>query len=226
LYVAPNFDNTFVSGNSSTGVTSAYLKNLEVPRMGYSIGAVVTRQVHKLLYIQAGFIYESQGYKTRALQDTVLNLYDEFLYSKAFHIAYRYNTFEIPIILQIKLAKAKKIQFNLGIGVAPAFYLSKSEISFYSDHTERHISKAEKDFSMQALLNINVNIPLTNRLSLGVEPDFRYSLTGLKDRVNKGINHHLYNLGISFQLNYRITDKDFYNYYYLHIYRKPEKTNY
>jgi hypothetical protein len=226
LYIAPNFDNASVSGNASNGISSDFLKDIEVPRMGYSLGAVVTRQVHKLLYIQTGFIYESLGYRTRTLQDSVLDLYDEFLYSREYHKAVRYNTFEIPVILQIKLAKSKKIQFNLGVGVAPTFCLNKTEISFFKDHKERKVSKAEKDFGLQALLNINMNVPLTSRLSLGVEPDFRYSLLGLKDAVNKGINHQLYSLGISLQLNYRITDRDFYNYYYLHIYKKPEKPNF
>jgi hypothetical protein len=228
LYVAPNFDSRMISGNADNGVTSAFLKDIEKYRIGYSIGATVTRQVSRKLYIETGFVFESMGYKTNTLQDTVLidYPYTTFVRAEEFHQAVRYNAMEIPVVLRVNLFSSNKAQFNFGFGLAPEFFLNKATLSFFNDHTERDITKAERDVELQGLINFNINIPLTKNLSLGIEPAFRYSILGFKDAVNNGIKRNLFSAGLGFKINYKVTDKWFYDYFYLHIYKKPQKTNF
>jgi hypothetical protein len=226
LYASPDYNYRMISGDGENGVTSDFLNGMEKYRIGYTVGGIVTRQLGKRIYIQTGILYQSKGYKTSSLQDTVLDLYDHYLSSSEYYSVVRYNTIYIPVIMKVKLFRAGSVQFNLGVGVAPDFYINKSTLSVFDDHTERDITKAEKVWDLEGIVNLNINIPLSDKLSLGLEPAFRYNIFGLNDDINKGVKRNMYSAGFGIQLCYKVTDQSFYDYYYTHIYKKPPKTNF
>lgn len=226
FYGAPDYNARMISGDGDNGVTSEFLDGIELTRIGYSLGVNMTRQLGKIVYIQTGIMYQNKGYKTSALQDTVLDLYDNYYSSSEYYRISRYNALYIPVILRLKMFKAGSVQFNVGIGVAPEIYLCKSTLSVFGDHTERDITKAEQIFDVKGIFNLNIDVPLSKNLSLGFEPNFSYDILGLKDQTNVGVKRNMYTAGLGIQLVYRVTDQSLYDYYYKHIYKKPPKSTF
>jgi hypothetical protein len=226
FYGAPDYNARMISGDGTNGVTSAYLNTIELPRIGYTFGINMTRQLGKCIYIQTGIMYQNKGYKTSTLQDTVLDLYDHFYSSSEYYSISRYNALYVPVILRLKMFKAGSVQFNVGIGAAPEIYLAKSTLAVFSDHTERDITKAEQVFDVKGMFNLYIDVPLTKNLSLGFEPNFSYDILGLKDKINVGVKRNMYTAGLGIQLSYKVTDQSLYDYYYKHIYKKPPRTTF
>ncbi len=226
FYGAADYNARMIAGDGENGVTSAFLNSIEKPRIGYTLGINMTRQLGKCIYIQTGILYQNKGYKTSTLQDTVLDLYDHYLSSSDYYSISRYHALYIPVILRIKMFKAGSVQFNVGIGAAPEVYLCKSNLSVFKDHVERDITKAEQAIDVKGIFNLNIDIPLSKNVSLAFEPNFGYNILGLKDEINKGVKRNMYTAGLGIQLTYKVTDQSIYDYYYLHLYKKPPKTTF
>lgn len=227
FYASPDYSYRFCTGNSDRGVSSGDLDNLEIPKLpSYTLGINMTRQLNRILYIQTGIIYQNKGYKTNTQQDTVLDLYDHFLYAKEYTGVTRYHAIDIPVILRIKMFKAGSVQFNAGLGVAPEFYFCKSTLQVFSDHTERDVAPAERFYDLKGIFNLNIDIPLSDNLSLALEPNIGYNILGLEDAFDKGIKRNMYTAGLGIQLSYKVTDQSIYDYYYMHIYKKPAKSTF
>jgi len=226
FYGAADYDYRMCAGTGENGISSAFLNTQEIQRIGYTFGINMTRQVGKIVYIQTGILYQNKGYMTESLQDTVLDLYDHFLTANEYTSISRYNALYIPVILRLKLFKAGSVQFNMGIGAAPEFYLSKATLSVFSDHIERDVTKAEQFFDVKGIFNLNINIPLSDNLSLAFEPNISYNILGLNDEINKGIQRNMYTAGLGIQLSYKVSDQSIYDYYYKNIYKKPVKSSF
>jgi hypothetical protein len=130
------------------------------------------------------------------------------------------------VILRIELAGTSRVQVALGVGAAVRFSLNKSEISFFGTHKERLVSKAERDVNVAGILNLNIKLPLTDKLSFALEPAFRYGILAYHDRIHKGVQRNLWSAGLGLHLCYRVTDKQFYDYYYKHIYKKERRPHF
>ncbi|MEI6766607.1 MAG: outer membrane beta-barrel protein [Bacteroidota bacterium] len=220
IYASPDYCTRIASGSTAESFSSGTFDAIEKPRIGYTAGLLFSRQLSKRLYFQSGLVFESQGYKTKTLNDTVFDLYDKPLYTKDYVRAIRYNTINIPVILKINLFNASKIKFNAGIGVAPVISLGKYEVMTFEDHTERLISKAERDLNIQAIVNFSVYIPFSDEFSVSIEPTLKYTVLPYNDHQYKGISRGLISPGIGIFFAYALPTQAVYDYYYYNIYKK------
>lgn len=220
IYASPDYCSRIASGSTPESFSSVTFDAIENPRTGYTAGILFSRQISNRLYIQSGLVFESQGYKTKTLNDTVYDLYDRPLYTREYSKAIRYSTINIPVILKINLLQAGNIKFNIGLGVAPMISLGKNEILTFDDHKESLASKSERDLNIQAIVNLSVYIPLSESFSLSIEPSFKYTVMPYNDRAYKGISRSLFAPGMGIFLAYKLPTQAIYDYYYYNIYKK------
>ncbi len=207
---------------SNDGISASDMKDINLPRVGYSLGFSVNRPLSKRLSIDFGLAFQSQGYKTGNLMDSVVNYRDSLLFTQEYHSAVRYASINIPVLLKINLFHIKKTTVDLGIGVAPVISLGRRTISYFADHNETVNGKSGPDLDVQALASITVRIPLSEKLSLTLAPTFRYNVMAYKDPNYDGIKRNFLSPGIGIYLTYKLTDNEIYDYYYRHIYKNPK----
>lgn len=225
LIASPDYNIPMLSG-SHDGISADEISGGAQSRIGYSFGVNFTRQVSKRLYIQSGLTYQNKSYRTRSLQDTVLDLYDQYLASYEYYRIVRYHSISIPVILRVRMFNAGKTSFNFGIGAAPEFLLNRNTIDVFSDHKERDAGNAERFYVVKALVNLNIHIPMSDHWTFSLEPYASYSILGLNDKTWNGIKRNYLTAGLGLQFSYSITDQALYDYYYLHIYKKPPRSTF
>jgi hypothetical protein len=222
IFGSPDYNYRMIAGNGENGVTSEMLNSFEEYRVGYSAGLMFTKNIKKWVSMEFGIIYQNYGYKTGSLMDTIFDHYNEMIYSRDYYKAVRYNAIDIPIMVKFQLFKVKKTEFSLALGVAPCFYIGKNTLKYFSTYVENDITKAERDVQVQGLFNLNVLIPLSKNLYLGIEPTLRYDILAMNDRINLGVKRNFYSPGLGITLTYRLFDDVMYDYYYQNIYNKDK----
>ncbi|MCK9613085.1 MAG: outer membrane beta-barrel protein [Bacteroidales bacterium] len=219
IYGSVDYNTQFIKGSTidpMVGVDS--MKKIDLPRCGYTLGFSVNRPVYKILSLEFGIFIHSQGYRTGTLPDTIWNYRDSILSITDYHKSYRYYSLNIPVLLKVDIVRSKKVTFGIGVGVAPVFSLGKQQVSFFEDHKEIVHEKTGRDIDIQALGCLFVSVPLTDKLSLTLEPTFRYNILSYKDSYYQGITRNMLSAGLGIYLTYKVTDKAMYDYYYKKIY--------
>jgi len=219
LYGCADYSLHMVKGSTSSGQDAAFIKNIDLPRYGYLLGFSINRPVSKRLSIEFGVSFQSQGYRTTTLADTILNYRDSILGIEDYHKAYRYYSVNVPVLLKITLFHIKKATVDFGIGVAPVFSVGKKQVLFFDDHTEIINEKSGADINVQAIGCLSVNIPMGKKMALTLEPTARYNILPYKDSYYEGVSRNFFTAGLGLYLTYKVTDESLYDYYYKNIYR-------
>ena len=220
LYGSADYNYRFLSGSSGPGQDKAFFDGIEKPRIGWIGGVSVQRQLRGRLSIQFGISFQSQGYRTLGLSDTVFNYRDSALYNTLYDKATRYMSVNIPVILKINMFHIGKAAFDFGIGLSPSFSMGKHQVSFFSDHTEYYNSRSENSIDLQALACLSIYVPVSRYLSFTFEPTFRYNILPYEDKYYSGIKRNMFSAGLGIYFTYKVTDNKMYDYYYEKIYNK------
>ncbi len=227
LYGSPNYNMQMIKGGTPAGQDAGFMKDIDLPHIGYQLGISIYRPLAKKLAIEFGIQMQCQGYKTGTLSDTLWNYRDSAIGYSDYKKAYRYYSVNIPILLKVNLFRIKKARVDFGVGVAPMISLGKKEVMYFDDHTENINEKSGKDLNVQAIGCLSVYIPLCKKTSLTLEPTFRYDILPYKDNYYVGVSHNLMTVGLGMYLTYKLTDDEMYDYYYRHIYNvKNMKPNF
>jgi hypothetical protein len=219
LYGCADYSFHMVKGSSPSGQDAGFMKDIDLPRAGYLAGFSINRAVGKRVAFEFGLSFQSQGYRTKTLSDTIWNYRDSVIGMNDYHKAYRYNSINIPVILKITLCHIKKATIDLGIGVAPVISIGKKQVLFFDDHTEIINEKSHPDLNVQAIGCLNINIPLGKNFALTLEPTVRYNILPNKDSYYEGVSRNFFTAGLGLYLTYKLTDDKMYDYYYRHIYK-------
>jgi hypothetical protein len=217
LYGCADYSLNMVKGKTTSGQDAAFMKNIDLPRYGYLVGFSINRAVGKRVAFEFGLSFQSQGYRTGTLSDTIWNYRDSAIGFNDYRKAYRYYSINIPVILKITLFHIKKATVDFGIGVAPVISLGKKQVLFFDDHTENINEKSGPDLDLQAIGCLSIHIPLSNKIALTLEPTARYNIMPYKDSYYEGISRNFLTAGLGLYLTYKVTDDEMYDYYYKNI---------
>jgi len=218
LYGSVDYNLNMVKGSTSSGQDAGFMKDIDLPRIGYTVGFSIKRPIYKMLSLEFGIACQSQGYRTSTLSDTVWNYRDSAIAFYDYHKAYQYYSINIPVVLKVDLFHIKKAVIGLGVGVAPVISLGKKQVLFFDDHKEVINEKSGAAIDLQAIGNLNVYIPVSKKISLTLEPTFRYNILQYKDSYYEGVSRNLFSAGLGIYLTYKLTDNEMYDYYYKKIY--------
>ncbi len=219
LYGSADYNMHLVTGGTPAGQDAGFMKNIDLPRIGYSVGFSLNRPVGKRVSFEFGFSVQSQGYRTKTLSDTLWNYRDSAIGFTDYHKAYRYFSVNIPVLLKIKLFNMGKARLDFGLGVAPTFSAGKQQALFFDDHTEIINEKSGTAVNVQAIGCLSIYIPVSKKMSLTLEPTFRYNILPYKDSYYVGVKRTLFSAGLGLYITRKVTDDEMYDYYYRHIYK-------
>ncbi|HNZ41819.1 MAG TPA: hypothetical protein PLI16_00420 [Bacteroidales bacterium] len=219
LYGSADYNMYMVQGTTPAGQDAGFMKNIDLPRIGYTIGASVNRPVGKRVSMEFGVQLQSQGYRSKNLIDTLWNYRDSAIGFSDYEKAYRYFSVAIPVMVKIKLFDMGKAHLDLGLGVAPVLSAGKQQALFFDDHTEILNEKSGTAINVQALGCLSFYIPMGNKMSLTLEPTFRYNILPYKDSYYIGVKRNLFSAGLGIYITRKVTDDEMYDYFYRRIYK-------
>ena len=183
-------------GSSSSDMVIDFRNNIEKGKFGFTTGLNLNIKVSEKLEFQTGLLYSNKGHKIQK-QATFfpLPMPNQPTHYKS-NVSFNY--LEIPLKLNFISGKGKA-RFIAGAGLAANFLLKESEriTFFYADGKEekrkQSLTSDYNKFNLSSLISAGVEFKLKEKISLRVEPTFRY---GLLKIVDQPVTAHLWNLGM------------------------------
>jgi len=216
IYVSPDYNYRMVeTDDPDLKYTASQLDDFEIPKAGITIGATISRKLIKdKLHLQLGLSFANKGYKTNTQNDTVFNMYGEILNISDFYNVYRYYSLNVPVMLKYKVFNIGNVSFNLGLGIAPDISLGKNVISVYSKKSiMSNISKAERNFNLDAIANMSIRFPISDEVLIELEPTYRQSLHYPEYNNDIVFKRYFYSAGFAIHIIYRLfEDSSIYKY--------------
>jgi hypothetical protein len=172
--------------------------NLEIPKLGYTVGANVSRQISGKLRLNVGLNYANHGYRTKEREQIAQPMYGIFETTKGY-LAYQYNYLELPISVSYRIVRKGAFILHASAGIMPGLLLSvvnKSHLSTNDGPMRVTSTKDQSDFSRFALAPIaalGLEYALSPRSILSLTPTFRYSLT---KSIDAPIEQYLWSAGL------------------------------
>ncbi|MBO9699846.1 MAG: PorT family protein [Sporocytophaga sp.] len=196
---SPDYCNLRVSGSDKDFINS--FNDMQSSKMSYSGGIGLLYRINNLIAIESGLLYSNKGFTLKFITRTID---PDPLYPDGSTIKDRYNFhyLDIPLKVNIYLLK-KNVQLFVSGGIAGNILLDVKEVTkiqnrkYVFDNTSYY-----KSFGVSMLASVGVDLPLSPKTSVRIEPIFRRSLT----RANKDgeVKWYLYNTGLNLGLYYKL----------------------
>ncbi|MBN2637302.1 MAG: outer membrane beta-barrel protein [Prolixibacteraceae bacterium] len=160
-----------------------YRNEIEDPRLGFTTGLVAYYQISNRFTFESGIQFSDKGEKskfTRWIVSSGNSATDPAftVKSKSFN---HYYYLGVPIKLNYFLLQ-KQFRLFISGGISTDFFLSGKikYIDEFNDRTERGSENMDYDFNIinfVGLASLGIERDISTKLSLRVEPTFRYSFT-------------------------------------------------
>jgi len=196
---SPDYSNLNVSGKDKGFINS--FNDMKSSKMSYSGGIGLLYRINNLVAIESGLFYSNKGFTLKFILRTIE---PDPLYPDGSTIKHRYNFhyLDIPLKVNIYLLK-KNVQLFLSGGIAGNVLLNAKEVTKIQNRKYAFSNTSYyQSFGVSMLASVGVDLPLSSKTSVRIEPIFRRSIT----RANKDgeIKWYLYNTGLNLGLYYKL----------------------
>jgi hypothetical protein len=172
--------------------------DLEIPKLGYTVGASLSRQISDKFRLNVGLNYANHGYRQKERQ----MMFEEngTLETAKGYLSYQYNYLELPISIGYRIVRKGAFSLHASAGIMPGYLLAvvnKSSITYNNGAVKSFRGEGTDGYSrfaFAAIAGIGVEYGLSARAILSATPTFRYSLT---KSVDAPIEEHLWSAGLS-----------------------------
>ena len=177
---------------------------LEIPKLGYTLGANVVYHLNKKISIESGLLFSDKGDKTKkyVLENSPTG---ELPINNTF--IYHYFYLDIPLKANYYILTGK-VKLFLTAGISTNVFLTKKEISIlgYSNmDTKKNSSTVNSEYSrfnFAVIAGFGMNCKMANKLNLKLEPIYRRSITSITS--NTPIKEYLYSIGLNVGIYYNL----------------------
>jgi Outer membrane protein beta-barrel domain len=195
-----------VDGSNAAKNTIDFRNEMELPKYGFTAGINGCYNISRKIGFEAGILFSNKGYQERSMFYTVLNTDGTYQELGKHKYIYQFHYIDIPLKANFTLGK-QKVRFLASAGIVTSIFVSSAEthlINYYDDGVER--ATVEDPFKykrgmLSAMIGAGIDYAITQRMTLRVEPRFRYGLTRIID--NTPISARLGDFGIN--VGYYIT---------------------
>ncbi|MBO9702712.1 MAG: PorT family protein [Sporocytophaga sp.] len=184
-----------------TGGRKDLRKSLEKegkPKLGYTLGVDLIYRFNDKIAIETGVFYSNKGSKS----EINIQSFDSVFAGGYIKSTSVLHYIDLPIKANFYVLRKRKIQIFLAGGLAANFLLkhhTKLQTNIpnliYIDNTQK--------IGVSVLGSLGLDLPVTSRMFVRVEPIFRRSLTRIS-KYDGPIKSYLYNPGLSFGVYYKL----------------------
>lgn len=196
------------SYNDSTGLIAQIIRSRdkqEFQVFAFTAGLSVERSFAKRFTLRSGIHYSLRGEKTKNVIVMDLNNIGSYLEADA---RQHYHYIGIPLYLSCGLLNKEKVRLFASLGTdLNFFYLRSLHLTYkHNGSTDYFTEKPQNSiyeyytFIPSAYASIGIDLKVSPRSTVRIEPCFRYSARPL---VNAPINGYYYNYGLN--LGYLLT---------------------
>lgn len=199
---------------STTDYLYSFRNQVEIPNFSFSAGAGLAFQINSFMNFEARVAYSEMSYKTKKMYEETRDMFG-LVIANALSESYRFRIIEVPLLLNFDVGK-EDVFFTGSVGVSPAYIADYNEkrISYKEDEIVKTAKVREEGFNSRFNLFVTVGAgfkhKVTEKLSYKILPEFRvgtfktYSAMGLSGNSVKNVDKILWNLGLSFVINYNV----------------------
>lgn len=176
-----------------------YMDSIQKPKYGFTAGISVGYDVSPHVGIESGVFYSDKGYQT----GWIIPYTDPLVDYVPARLIYSFYYIDIPFKVDVTLLNKKKFKAYVNAGFVFDFFEKAVVTSIYNDGA--NTTTSSNDYSKYNSLNISVlggigvEYKCSDRISLKLEPSFRY---GLYRIIETPITAYLWNAGVNIGVNY------------------------
>ena len=184
----------------------------EIPKPAYMFGVRINYPFSEKFALTTGIQFSSRGFQYKKADtywpvlDTTGNYTGESTFAGTHKSIYRFNYFEIPLLVDYTFNKSK-FSYSIGFGGLYSFLVAATYIFSETDEKgeiHRYTYKQNDSYqktSIGLLLQTGISYALNEKSSLHVKPSFHYDLTSTFGHAR--VSEHLWNVGLG--IGYFIT---------------------
>ncbi|MBK9075849.1 MAG: PorT family protein [Flavobacteriales bacterium] len=196
-------------GNPFAGLIIDLRNDLEIPRVGHSIGADILFHLSEQWSVVSGVRYSDQGYRTEEITSfaTVdMPEGDPAIPLKGIQSVYHYRYLSVPVVGQFRPGKGR-LRFASALGVSADFLLTATETvrKRWEDDLERESKSLDREnynpVSLSGRAELGGTYRVVRRLELCAAIVGLYQLTKLTDTPITG---YLWSVGVQCGIRYRL----------------------
>ena len=169
---------------------------MEIPIVGYSGEVNVRYSFSRFFSMESGIQFSTKGYQTK--KQNIVSFPPEPGFPTAVKYIDHFYYLDIPLKINFSAGK-NKWRFVSSIGASANFLLNASvtQVAYYADKTDRSTSSAGYSFkklNVTPQVSIGLDYQFTDKMSLSVEPTFRY---GILKIIDSPITGYLFTIGLN-----------------------------
>jgi hypothetical protein len=185
-----------------TGGNKDFRKVLENPikaRLGYTAGINLLYRFTDKVSLETGVFYSNKGTVSKYYFSAV----DSFFVGGTLKITSVYHFIDLPLKANIYILRKKKVQLFLAGGLAANIFLFH-QTKYQTDIPGIYVGNSNdiKRIGISVLGSLGMDLPVSSRLFVRVEPTFKRSLTRISE--TGPIKSYLYNSGLNLGIYYKL----------------------
>ncbi|MCC6683622.1 MAG: PorT family protein [Bacteroidia bacterium] len=183
-------------GSSSSDHIIQLNNENETVKIGYTAGLNICFNIKNSVGLETGIQYSNKGYQTK-FRNLILIQPDPNSPYKAKFI-YNMHYIDIPVKANFTYGD-KKVRFFTSAGITTNIFIKATSTSvlIYSDRIDRKTTPVNtkiKKVNISPTLSVGIDYKINSRMSLRVEPTFRY---GVLKTTDTPVTDYLYSSGIN-----------------------------
>lgn len=202
LHFAPEYSYRSLQSGSVGSNIVAYRDNFEIPSFGFTTGASFLYKLNRRISVETGLKFSDKHYSS-TYRDIIFEV-DEGI--KKFKSSSHFYYLSIPMKGTYNVYSGK-IKVYVAAAVYCDLFLVAKTVSFlkYDDgHVKKSSSRMKYDFSlfnMSGSIGAGIDLPVNDRISIRVEPNYRKSFFPVLDApieefeysfgLDSGVIYHL-----------------------------------
>lgn len=169
---------------------------MEAPKFGYTGGVNFSYALNHWLSIESGLHYSNKGYGMKK-QDLYSNQQEPGIPTN-FKFIENFYYLDLPLKVNFSLGK-NRWRFISSVGASTNLFLkeSQTQVLYFSDKTDRSTSSDGNKYNnmnISPMVSLGIDYHLSNKMSLRVEPTFRY---GLLKIIDAPVTAYLFSAGLN-----------------------------
>ena len=195
IWGSPDYSFRTLKANSESKWVADIRDSLEMPKLGYTIGAGVGYLINKKIKIEAGVFFSDKGQRTKqyALETTTTGQ-QPTMYAYNFHYYY----LDIPVKVDYYLMTDKlKVYVMAGVSANVFLVQKTTSVESHANSDVRTNTFSHPDFNrlnVAVVAGLGINYPINKKSTLLIEPMYSRSVTSI---INAPVKEYLYSVGVN-----------------------------
>jgi hypothetical protein len=189
-----------VDGSTASSQAIDVINEFEIIKYGFTTGISGSYNISPRTGFEIGVMYSNKGYQDKKMEYSMITSTGDYVVLGKYKSVFTFNYIDIPLKVNFTFGQ-RKVHLLASAGLVTNLFISSSQTDLikFNDDSEKRTKVNDlfhyTDAMVSAMLGTGIDYSVNSRLTLRLEPRFRYGLTRVID--NKPISARLWDFGIN-----------------------------